>query len=94
MVAKHLFDAVHARDRKCLYCGDPYGPFEVDHIVAKQKGGKDDLRNLVLACRRCNQIKGAKDVVRFLALMKDVREGRKKVSYYNRTGKRTLAPGG
>lgn len=94
MVAKHLADAVRERDKVCVYCGDVYGPYEIDHIVARQKGGKDDLRNLALACRRCNHIKGAKDVVRFMALMRDVREGRKKVTHYNITGKRTLAPGG
>jgi 5-methylcytosine-specific restriction endonuclease McrA len=94
MVAKHLYDAVIERDRACVYCGDLYGPFEVDHIVARQKGGKDILPNLALACRRCNQVKGAKDVVRFLTLMRDVREGRKRVGYHNKTGKRSLGLGG
>ncbi len=30
----------------------------VEHIVAKQHGGSDDLANLALACNRCNASKG------------------------------------
>ena len=30
----------------------------VEHIVAKQHGGDDDLENLALACHRCNLRKG------------------------------------
>lgn len=31
----------------------------IEHIVAKQHGGRDDLDNLALACHRCNLHKGA-----------------------------------
>ena len=30
----------------------------IEHIVAKQHGGTDDLGNLALACHRCNSRKG------------------------------------
>lgn len=30
----------------------------VEHIVAKQHGGSDDVENLALACHRCNLRKG------------------------------------
>jgi len=33
-------------------------PFQVDHIIAKQHGGMDNLDNLALACIHCNRYKG------------------------------------
>jgi len=53
---------LEARDR-CGYCQTQqalaYGPLEVDHIIPVAAGGADDLENLWLACRPCNQYKGA-----------------------------------
>ena len=49
----------------CAYCGDVAN--EVDHIVAKVKGGEDTHDNLVAACRRCNIQKKDKDEAVFLA---------------------------
>lgn len=53
---------LEARDR-CGYCQTQqalaYGPLEVDHIMPVAAGGADDLQNLWLACRPCNQYKGA-----------------------------------
>jgi 5-methylcytosine-specific restriction endonuclease McrA len=31
---------------------------QIEHIVAKQHGGRDEMDNLALACRRCNLQKG------------------------------------
>jgi hypothetical protein len=47
----------------CEYChlpeeADPYSVFHLEHIVAKQHGGDDDLDNLAWACSRCNHRKG------------------------------------
>jgi hypothetical protein len=46
----------------CEYCRLPDStydlPFEVDHIIAEQHGGKARLINLCLACPRCNRAKG------------------------------------
>lgn len=39
----------------------------VDHIVPKSKGGLTVMDNLVLACGRCNCLKGTKDYVVFIA---------------------------
>ena len=51
-----------ARDR-CGYCQTQqvlaYGPLEVDHIVPVAADGSDAVDNLWLACRPCNQHKGA-----------------------------------
>lgn len=49
----------------CTYCGDVAN--EVDHIIAKVKGGEDVLDNLTAACRSCNNKKRDKDEAVFLA---------------------------
>jgi 5-methylcytosine-specific restriction endonuclease McrA len=48
---------------RCEYCGlaqeaDPFFAFHVEHVIAKQHGGGDDLSNLALACHSCNLHKG------------------------------------
>jgi len=50
-------------DNRCEYCrlpqsAVPMAPFHVEHIIAKQHGGQDELANLALACDRCNLHKG------------------------------------
>jgi hypothetical protein len=46
----------------CEYCHLPQSaypvPFEIDHVIAKQHGGKTILSNLALACLHCNGHKG------------------------------------
>lgn len=61
-------EAIRAQVRKraagcCEYCGLPQVAvplvrFHVDHIVAEQHGGTDDIENLALCCSRCNLSKG------------------------------------
>jgi hypothetical protein len=52
---------VYTRDgRRCQYCGDTRGPFEVDHIYPRYHGGEDRLDNLVVSCLACNRAKGAR----------------------------------
>jgi len=54
------------RDRagnRCEYCQlrqehDPFHPFHVEHIIARQHGGTDEPQNLALACHQCNLHKG------------------------------------
>jgi len=47
---------------RCEYCllhqRNSRFTFHVEHIVARQHGGSDDLDNLALACQRCNLHKG------------------------------------
>jgi hypothetical protein len=50
-------------DHRCEYCrlreaDDPLFTFHIEHIVAKQHGGKDSLSNLALACHHDNLHKG------------------------------------
>jgi 5-methylcytosine-specific restriction endonuclease McrA len=49
---------------ECTYCGEPAN--EVDHVISRKDGGTDDLDNLVAACRRCNNSKGAGQAAVFL----------------------------
>jgi len=53
--------------RTCAYCGAENIPLQIEHIQAKTNGGSDRLSNLCLACERCNQAKGSKDIRVFLA---------------------------
>jgi hypothetical protein len=44
---------------RCHYCQSimTYNEAQVDHILAKARGGSDAPHNLVLACPNCNNIK-------------------------------------
>jgi len=53
-------------NRKCAYCGVENVPFEIEHILARSKGGSNRVSNLCLSCHSCNQAKGNKPVEEFL----------------------------
>lgn len=44
---------------RCHYCDQlmTYDEAQIDHILAKARGGTDAPHNLVLACARCNGLK-------------------------------------
>jgi hypothetical protein len=47
--------AIWQRDRgKCVVCGSTYA-LEIDHIIPISHGGTNDISNLSLTCRSCNQ---------------------------------------
>jgi 5-methylcytosine-specific restriction endonuclease McrA len=62
---------------RCRYCKAPVcNPSEdapphlwatVDHVRPRSKGGKNDKRNLVTACQRCNGAKADKPASKFIA---------------------------
>ena len=54
-------------EHKCAYCDAMHVPLEVDHISPRSRGGSSRVSNLTIACRACNQAKGARDVREFLA---------------------------
>ena len=63
----HLYRALSERDgHRCAYCAKKDERLECDHVVPKARGGSDSIANRVLACRPCNQKKGAQDVRDFL----------------------------
>ena len=44
------------RDGKiCHWCKKPKDRLTIDHVTRRADGGADDLENLVLACKPCNQ---------------------------------------
>ena len=45
-------------DNRCQYCSKNKRPLTIDHVVPKDRGGKDTWENLVAACRKCNTKKG------------------------------------
>jgi hypothetical protein len=53
---------------RCAYCKAPSlitgAPLIMEHTLPKSLGGTDDRENLVAACYRCNEFKGAKIVAR------------------------------
>ena len=54
-------------NRTCAYCGVKDVSFEIDHVLPRSKGGTDRVSNLTLACHKCNQKKGPRDISEFLS---------------------------
>jgi 5-methylcytosine-specific restriction endonuclease McrA len=57
---------------KCAYCSKEKVPLQVEHIVPRTKGGSNRISNLCLACEKCNQRKGTKDIKDFLKKKPDL----------------------
>ena len=59
-IALRLIVETRAR-RCCEYCKYPldfsHAAFHIDHIIPTSKGGSIDLKNLALACDKCNNLK-------------------------------------
>ena len=43
---------------RCQYCNKPKKPLTIDHVLPRNRGGKDTWENLVAACIKCNTKKG------------------------------------
>ena len=59
---------VYIRDRAtCMYCGKKVSlsNFSFDHVVPRSHGGRTQWTNIVVACTRCNSLKGNKPVGKF-----------------------------
>jgi len=49
---------IHRRaNYRCECCGAGLGPFDVDHVIPRSRGGPDHEDNLVTLCRGCHQRK-------------------------------------
>ena len=68
-VKQYLLEKWH---RKCAYCGKENVPLQVEHILAKSKGGTHRVSNLTLACQPCNKAKDNRPIEEFLADRPDV----------------------
>jgi len=59
-VRKTMTEKVLARDpHMCANCGS-INELEIDHIIPLARGGTNDLDNLRILCKKCNQQKWAK----------------------------------
>ena len=43
---------------RCAYCHTERGPFELEHILPRARGGSSRVSNLALSCHDCNLAKG------------------------------------
>jgi HNH endonuclease len=60
VIPKALYETVRQRAQcRCEYCHYPEllssAPLSIDHIQPQSLAGSDDVDNLALACRRCNE---------------------------------------
>lgn len=53
--------------RKCAYCGARDTRLEINHLVARSRGGSDRVSNLTLACKDCREDRGPTNLEEFLA---------------------------
>lgn len=69
-------EEIFSRDNyRCIYCGTTdRDALTIDHVLAKNKGGKYRGDNLVTACRSCNGKKGDDDVLLFVNKLKNKEE--------------------
>lgn len=85
---------VFARDGLCCrYCAyrhrDP-ARFHLEHCVARSAGGKDVASNLVVACVRCNKLKGVRTWTPIpLATLKTIRRPLEPFAVLRRQGMTT-----
>ena len=59
-ITKEIRERVHAKyGGYCAYCGTllQYKDMQVDHLHPVQKGGSNELSNLMPSCRSCNHYK-------------------------------------
>jgi hypothetical protein len=60
VISKSLFQTIRQRAQfRCEYCHYPEllssAPLSIEHVRPQSLGGNDNLDNLALACRRCNE---------------------------------------
>lgn len=68
-------------NKHCAYCGKKITlrTMQVDHIMPKARGGKDEISNLNPSCRRCNHYKRALSVEEFRKQLSTLHNRLKKV---------------
>lgn len=50
---------MHRDNYTCQYCGKK-SDLTIDHVIPRSRGGKDTWDNVVIACLRCNVLKGSR----------------------------------
>lgn len=77
----------HRTNGRCCYCGKGLNPFErtgytSEHIVARVKGGTNEVENLYPCCKSCNSQKNAKSVEEYRAYLMQKNNSPKWVFYF------------
>jgi 5-methylcytosine-specific restriction endonuclease McrA len=64
---KALRQAFEIHGGRCFYCTKTpaLADLTIDHAQPAAAGGRDDIQNLLIACRPCNQAKGGKPIELF-----------------------------
>ena len=65
MSMRSLFDDERLKmtvPQACYYCGAK-GHLAVDHLIPRIRGGRDEVDNLIWACRACNSSKQGRDML-------------------------------
>ncbi len=52
--------------RRCVYCGATNTPLQIEHLVAKSRGGSNRVSNLTLSCKSCNEKKANRPLEDFV----------------------------
>ena len=57
------YQVLKASGGRCALCGATKNerPLDVDHIIPRSRGGKNELTNLQVLCSKCNRSKGNQD---------------------------------
>lgn len=66
-MSARFYGRMYGTNDVCMYCGDrfPYKELTVDHIEPKVHGGKRTIKNVAVACQKCNREKGRKSLLVF-----------------------------
>ena len=69
LTKEERLEVLKKTDFRCAYCGMELGfdSFQVDHVVPLRSGGKDEISNMLPACRSCNHYKSTLTVEQFRA---------------------------
>jgi 5-methylcytosine-specific restriction endonuclease McrA len=74
-ISQHKRLAIYLRDGlACAYCGEGVeqgASLCLDHLKSRCDGGSNHETNLVTACKRCNDSKGARSVAEFANAVAD-----------------------
>lgn len=84
---KHVYEKCKGH---CAYCGEKLDmkDMQIDHIVPLCRGGKDELENMLPACRSCNHYKRTSSIEGFREMIEKIPDKLERDSYIYRIGRR------
>lgn len=69
-ISKRRRDIFAKSNGRCHYCAAPLlldGVWHIEHMLPRAIGGRDEICNLVAACRKCNLAKSDRTALEFIA---------------------------